>query len=270
MKTLLRSTLAAALLLALAPAAEAHRAWLLPSATVLSGDDPWITVDAAISNDLFYFEHHPMRLDGLAVTAPDGSALMAENAATGKYRSTFDLHLAKRGTYRIAVVADGVFARYEENGKRKRWRGTLDRLAAEIPASAANLRVTASQRRMEVFVTSGGPTREVLAPSGKGLEMVPVTHPNDLFDGETATFKLLIDGRPAAGLAVSVIPGGIRYRDQLKEMKVTTGADGSFQVTWPQPGMYWLNATFRDDKPAQKDVNERRASYTATLEVLPQ
>jgi hypothetical protein len=37
----------------LAVPAQAHRAWLLPSATVLSGTDAWVTVDAAISNDLF-------------------------------------------------------------------------------------------------------------------------------------------------------------------------------------------------------------------------
>ena len=52
--------------------AQAHRAWLLPSATVLSGSDSWITVDAAISNDLFYFEHHPLQLDNLSLLGPDG------------------------------------------------------------------------------------------------------------------------------------------------------------------------------------------------------
>ncbi|MET0445126.1 MAG: hypothetical protein ABW151_11185, partial [Pseudorhodoplanes sp.] len=42
--------------------AQAHRAWLLPSATVLSGDgDLWVTVDAAVSNHQFYFEQQTMR-----------------------------------------------------------------------------------------------------------------------------------------------------------------------------------------------------------------
>lgn len=49
---------AAALVLSLPIAAQAHRAWLLPSATVLSGKDVWVTVDAAVSNDLFFFERH--------------------------------------------------------------------------------------------------------------------------------------------------------------------------------------------------------------------
>ena len=50
------------------PLAQAHRQWMLPSATSLSGTESWVTVDAAISNDLFYFEHHPLQLDNLVVT----------------------------------------------------------------------------------------------------------------------------------------------------------------------------------------------------------
>ena len=65
-------------------AAQAHRQWMLPSSTTLSGADSWVTVDAAVSNDLFYFEHMPMRTDAVAVTQPDGSAGKIENAATGK------------------------------------------------------------------------------------------------------------------------------------------------------------------------------------------
>ena len=45
--------------------AQAHRVWMLPSATVLSGDDVWVTVDAAVSNDLFYFEHFPLQIANL-------------------------------------------------------------------------------------------------------------------------------------------------------------------------------------------------------------
>lgn len=249
--------------------AQAHRAWLLPSATVLSGSDPWVTVDAAISNDLFYFEHFPMRLDGLVVTAPDGAPAEFENASTGRYRSTFDVHLTRSGTYRLAVVGHGVFVRYELNGERKRWRGKADGLAEAIPLGAKNVRISESHRRMETFVTAGKPTREALAPSGKGLELVPLTHPNDLFVGEKAKFRLLLDGKPAAGAKVVIIRSGIRYRDRLAEISVTAGPDGAIEVEWPEPGMYWLGAEIRDDK-ASIERAERRASYAVTLEVLPQ
>jgi uncharacterized GH25 family protein len=254
-----------ALVLHLASPADAHRAWLLPSATVLSGNDPWITVDAAISNDLFYFEHNPMRLEGLKISAPDGSPAEAQNRSSGKFRSTFDVHLTQPGTYKLAVAGDALFARYEENGEAKRWRGTAQRL----PETAKNLQITQSQSRTEVFVTAGKPSATVLKPTGAGLELEPVTHPNDLVSGETARFRLLLDGKPAAGVEVTVIEGGIRYRDQLKEVKTTTDRDGGFGVTWPKPGMYWLNASVQDDQSSVKGA-KRRASYTATLEVLPQ
>lgn len=271
MKTMFaRAGLALLLTAAIALPASAHRTWMLPSATVLSGDDPWVTVDAAVSNDLFYFDHVPLRLDGLTVTAPDGSEAKAENAATGKYRSTFDLHLDKPGTYKIALASSGLMAMYEENGKMKRWRGTAESFAKEVPADAKNLRVIDSQRRLETFVTSGKPSDTALKPTGKGLELVPVTHPNDLVAGEAATFKLQLDGKPAADMEVSVVPGGKRYRDDLKDIKVKTGKDGSFSVIWPEAGMYWISASYEDEKTVQKPANKRMANYTATLEVLPQ
>lgn len=272
MKTLLRTACAvAALTAALAAplAAQAHRQWLLPSTTVLSGSDPWITVDAAVSNDLFIFEHVPMRLDGLVITGPDGQPVQPQNAATGKYRSTFDVQLAKPGTYKIASVGDGVMASYKLNGEQKRWRGAEAELKSAVPAEATEVRISHNQRRVETFATVGEPTVEALQITGKGLELAPVTHPNDLFAGETAQFRLMLDGEPASGVEVSIVRGGVRYRDEPGEMTATTGADGLFSVTWPEPGMYWLEAGVRGG-PSPIEGAQRAAGYVATLEVLPE
>jgi uncharacterized GH25 family protein len=272
MKTLLRPLCAAAALTAMlaAPmAAQAHRQWMLPSMTVLSGNDPWVTVDAAVSNDLFVFEHVPMRLDGLVITGPDGAAVAHQNAATGKYRSTFDVQLSKPGTYRIASVGDGVMASYKLAGEQKRWRGTVANLATAIPAGATDVRIVHSQRRIETFATVGEPTTEALTPTGKGLELAAVTHPNDLFAGETAQFRLLLDGQPAAGVEVTVIRGAGRYRDDPGEMKLTTAADGLLEISWDEPGMYWMEAEVRGGKSSIEGA-ERMAVYVGTLEVLPE
>lgn len=266
--------------------AQAHRAWMLPSATVLSGEDPWITVDAAISNDLFYFEHFPMRLQDigdistqpagqrarqpavLKVMAPDGSEVKTQNGAIGRYRTTFDVHLQQKGTYKLAVANQGLFASWKENGETKRWMGKPEDFAKQVPAKADELKVSQNNSRMEVFVTSGAPTETVLKPTGQGLELSPLTHPNDLFAGEAADFVMLLDGKPAAGVEVSVIPGGNRYRDDLGEIRTSTDAKGKFSVTWPTAGMYWLEAELKTDKNVTAPASERRASYSATLEVL--
>lgn len=262
---LIALTIAAALPLS----SHAHKAWLLPSATV-STTNQWITVDAAVSNDLFYFNHVPMALDALKVIAPDGSALQPENGHTGKYRSTFDVHLEQNGTYKLAIANHGLFATYEENGQRKRWRGTPERFAQEIPATAKNVRVSEAQSRIETFVTAGKPTQTALKPTNKGLELVPVTHPNDLYAGEPAEFRFLLDGNPATDLGVTIIAGGTRYRDQPNEIQLKTDASGELSVTWPGPGMYWLEAERQDHKTSIPQAKERSATYIATFEVLPQ
>ncbi len=261
------AAIALALSLAAPMAAQAHRSWLLPSATVLSGSDPWVTVDAAVSNDLFYFEHNAMRLDGLKIIGPDGAEVAAENSATGKYRSVFDVHLTKAGTYKIVVASDGLMGRYKLNGEDKRWRGSVDKLS-EIPAGATDLELTQNQRRLETFVTSGAPTEDALKPTGTGLELVPVSHPNDLVAGEEASFTFMLDGQPAADMEVTIIPGGIRYRDDLKEMKVKTDSEGTFKVTWDAPGFYWISAGSRGGKASIPQAKSRSVNYAATVEVL--
>ena len=272
---------AAALAMLLPFTAQAHKAFFVPSSTVLTESDHEVTVDGAISNDLFYFNHAPLRLDSLQVTAPDGSAVTPENAATGRFRSVFDVPLAQAGTYRIASVNNGLTASWDgEDGKPRRWRGSDAAFKTEVPADAKNLRVTQIANRVETFVTVGKPS--ALTTSGVGLELLPVTHPNDLFSGEKATFKLLLDGKPAAGLAVTATPGGTRYRDQQDTIETTTDADGRFSITWPQPGLYWLHASqgggrdAPDATPAKggkagkkAEPRPRRVGYSATLEVLP-
>lgn len=275
-RALLTASVLGLALTATMPQAHAHRLWLLPSATVMSGEQPWVTVDAAVSNDLFYFEHQPLRLDGLQVTGPDGKKVTAQNSATGRYRSTFDVKLDQSGTYRIAVINDNLFASYKIGNETKRWRGQAANFKKEVPAAATDINVTRNYGRVETFVTSGKPDTTALKPNGIGLELMPVTHPNDLFQGEEATFKFLLDGKPVSDLSVTVIQSGVRYQNQLNETTVKTDAEGQFKVTWKQPGMYWINASWPEraegapapvgsfDKPA------RRAGYAATVEVLPQ
>lgn len=254
--------------LAIPAAASAHRQWMLPSATVLSGNDPWVTVDAAVSNDLFYFDHVPMRLEGIAVVAPDGSAGEIKNGSTGKYRSTFDVQLDKPGTYKIVNAGGGLMASYKQGGETKRWRGTAEQMATAIPKDATEVRITENDRRAEVFVTRGAPTKDALKITGKGLELEPVTHPNDLVASEPATFKLLLDGKPAADVEVEVILGDDRYRTEKSEQKLKTDATGAFTVKWPQAGMYWLEASSRGGAGSVPG-SQRSAAYVATLEVLP-
>lgn len=262
------SALAAiALLSSISMQSHAHRAWMLPSATVLSGEKAWVTVDAAVSNSLFYFEHQPLNLSNLKITSPSGKNVDAQNQAKARYRSIFDVELIEDGTYTLGIEMNMLFARYTLNGEQKRWRGKKKDLA-KIPKDAKDLSVSEAVRRMQVFVTKGAPTQVNKTLSGEGIEVQPITHPNDLFVGEPAQFKFLLDGKAKSDLTITLIRDGIRYRDQVNEQVYTTNDKGEVTFDFSKPGMYWLEVE-AEQKSNKKGIDKRALSYSATIEVLP-
>lgn len=294
MKLRTKILLGAAALATFALPATAHRMWMLASSTNVSGTDNWVTVDAAVSNELFFVDHQPLRVIP-TVTQPDGTPGAVENHNIGKFRATFDVHLTQQGTYRIGVLNEGVNGSYKLNGETKMLpRGTTKaNLAAAIPAGATDVVTFENVSRNEIYVTQGAPTETIFKPSGRGLELVPVTHPTDLVSGEAATFQFLLDGKPAPGMFVTAIPGGIRYRDKLNDLHFKTDAAGKVKITWPTPGMYWLTVTPTAPReegegpagarapgapaaagaggpggPGMRGPAGRRVSYTTTLEVV--
>lgn len=262
----LKKSLLALALATLACQAHAHRPWMLPSSTLVEAKDPWVTVDGAISENLFVIDHMPLVLDGLEITGPDGARVAPQNVASGRLRSTFDVKLAKPGTYKAGIVSQGVLASYTLNGEPKRWRGSEQAYATAIPAGARDVVATRTHNRLETFFSAGAPDDAVLKPTGVGLELVPVTHPNDLRVGEKATWRFLIDGKAAPEQAFSLVPGGVRYRGVLGEIRLRTDANGDITFTLPAPGMYLLSSSW----PAATPSAPRRLNYAATLEVLPQ
>ncbi len=252
-----------------APATFAARPWLLPSQTVLARSGGWVAFDAAQADDLFSVNQGMLPVDGLTIVTPDGQPIAAQNVAKSRTRSTFDLELRQPGTYRVLIGEDAVMARWEEEGKPKRWRGAAAEMAANIPANAAKLDAEQVLRRIETFVTVGSPT-DLKPGTGAGLELVPLQHPNDLYAGEAAKLRFLLDGKPAADLEVEVIRGGTRYRDSPEAIVQKTDKDGLVTIKWPAPGLYWIDAGVQDEKSTAPNVKKRRVSYNATLEVLPQ
>src|SRR3546814_13654540 len=142
-----------------------------------------------------------MRRDAMKAWAPDGSEAAIENKATGRYRSTFDVHLTQKGTWRIASLSDGVMGSYDLDGKTERLpRGkTTANLAERIPAGATTVRTAESNNRNELFVTVGEPTTTLFQPTGKGIELVLITHRNDLITGRISPYHFLPSYNPAAG-----------------------------------------------------------------------
>src|SRR3546814_16217453 len=92
--------------MALPQMADAARPWMLPSETMFAGSgNEWVTVDAAISSDLYYFDHPGQDWQPIA-TATDGSAAQGANRAIGKLRQTFALGIKTKGTNKITTTTE--------------------------------------------------------------------------------------------------------------------------------------------------------------------
>ena len=274
LSTPIKALLSITMLMGMCFNANAHRAWILPSSTNLSGETPWVTFDAAVSNSLFVFEHRPLGMKGLEVQDPTGKSVEVVNAHTGKFRSTFDLNLVTEGTYKIGYASGGLNASWKDKeGNRKRWPGRGETanpadFATAVPKNADSLKVSQSYRRLETYVTSGEPTKSVFTATNSGLELAPVTHPNDLYVGETAKFQFLFEGTPAAGVKLAIVKGNTRFRNDQNQLDLVTDEKGFVNITWPEAGVYLIEAEFEDDN-AQAPATTRKGSYGATLSVMP-
>jgi uncharacterized GH25 family protein len=271
-RTYLKRTLLALALATVSLSASAHRPWLYPQATMVEAKDAWVTIDGAISEGLFDIDHMALKMDSATVTGPDGVSTPIPTPLMGKQRSSFDLHMVKDGTYKISMVTKSVMASYLAGTETKRFRGTEEAFAKEVPANAPELRTTYAHARLETFVTANRASSGALKPSGVGLEMIPLTGPTELRSGETARWRFQLDGKALPNFPFSLIPGGVRYRGVLGEIRLNTDAKGEVSVALPAPGMYLLNAAWpavQPKNPAEGPAVQRRYSYTATLEVLP-
>lgn len=272
---LIKKALLTCTLLVTMTQAHAHRQWLLPSSTQIDAKEAWVTIDGAVSENLFDFDTNALDLDNLQIVAPDGSLLTPSNRVTTKFRSSADIRLVQKGTYKISNTSHNVMATYVLNGESKRWRGTEDKMAQEIPTEATDINVSRSFSRLETYVTVNKITDSVLSMTGQGLELLPLNHPNELFSQEKTHFKVLLDGKPLINKLVSIIAGGVRYRGILGEITAVSDKNGVIEVKWPNAGMYYLKIAYpqademlADDK--RPDMPPKRYSYALTLEVLPQ
>lgn len=140
---------------------------------------------------------------------------------------------------------------------------------ADVPATAERAE-SVQMLKAETYVSKGAPNKAALAPSGKGLELVPVTHPDEVYAGDAFKFSFVKDGQPLAGLAYTVVKGGDQYADNQTHLGGKTDAKGAGAVTLKDPGVYVLEASWPGaGGPPQPGVapNPVSIAYTLTFEV---
>ncbi|MCR6651387.1 MAG: DUF4198 domain-containing protein [Cellvibrionaceae bacterium] len=239
--------------------ARAHTPYLVPTAFEPLHDG-WISLDAGFA-DVFFQSDVAFDQGDFKIQTPKGQWV-----APGRYeqlttRSLVEHQLKEEGTYRFStgLRKAAVFRMYEIGGERKFTRDP----AEVLPEGAKLLDHYQSATRAETYVSLKAPTQAALKPLNQGLEIVPLTHPNDLYTGETLRVALLLDGKPLAGKELSVFAGHDGSEQEIAKQKALTDAEGRAEFKFETPGVYLLYA--RQSAPAPKGAPAPNYGYVYTL-----
>lgn len=252
---------AAVLLGAATPGATfAHMPYLMPNVFAVAERDH-VTVQASFTEDLFTPDV-VMKSDSWFVRGPAGSA-----AITGvtylRDLAAFEAALPTAGTYRIS--SGERLGRKAKMYKDAKGQWAMGGEGAETPAGVALVDVQ-SVTAAEVYVTRGAPSQEALAPTGKSLELKPITHPNEIFAKTPARFELQFEGKPLPGASVTVYRAAGAYDGKKIAADITTDAAGGFSITPPDAGTYLALIRHRTTAPQGAETPYRSYSYALTFE----
>lgn len=257
--------MAGSLLLSLPVAA--HTQYLKPNVFATPQRDH-VTVEGSFTEELFTPDI-AMKSDDYHVITPAGVKQKIENIVYLKDLAIFETALPENGTYRFSTGErpGGTRKMALVNGK---WEGLRDPKEAPAGARVAD---TQSFTRADVYVSKGPASDAALKPSGSGLEFLPLAHPSKLDEGANFPIQLLYQGKPLAGVEISLQGSGGEHEhdeqgnDHHEDLaKAVTDKDGKASFALKEHGTYLLLARYRTEA-AEGPVAVKSYSVTLTFQV---
>lgn len=234
------------LLFACCLSAHAHTPYLAPcSFDPMNGD--LVTLDASFG-EVFFVPEVAFDNSEFVVVNPDGRTAPIDTVQRLKTRAVAEHRLAAgKGTYRFSTGPrlGAIFRTWEVDGKQE---SSCDS-AKPLPAGAKLLMHYQSLSLSETYITAGAPSQAALKPYGKGLELVPATHPSDLYAGEKFEFSVLYDGKPLADQKVEIFPAIGDREGEKPAATLTTDAQGKATFALDKPGEFLALLRYRGKAP---------------------
>lgn len=260
-------------------AAAGHMAYLAPLTFAPKRDV--VTIEAGMSEEAHMFvPDFPIRGAGdFTVTGADGQVAKVTAVTTLREMAVLEAPLPAEGTYRISTG--------ERPGRSAKWAKIEGAWRMVRPAGApagpprppgagagpieesalppgAEVMTSESFLRADLYVSRGAP-QSLPKPVGKGLEIAPLNHPNDLYAGDALKFQILNDGQPVAGALLTIVRANDAYADEHFTWSGVSQTEGQ-AVSVAKPGVYVLQAQFPQRVEGAPPL-ARSATTTLTFEV---
>jgi hypothetical protein len=288
-----------ALVASLPVLANAHTAspFLLPDTFDATSSN--VSFQSAITIEKFFAPSMNFKTT-YVVTNPDGKTVPINPATSLKRFSIAEFDLPSEGTYRIRTQdATGNSTKYAlVDGRWLRVRPVRNPqnapanpapqkapeqakaptatpaqpprviAADQVPEKAQIIEAT-NTFIAESFVTKGKPTA-IPAVTNKGFEVKLISHPNELFSGESLKAQVLFNGKAVPDLEVDVFKGASTYEPNAKRElpHVVTNKKGEFEVKFDKAGIYLITASYPEaNSDNTKKPNSENFTYGLTVEV---
>ncbi len=258
----LQKTLIAAILLMLSNSSYAHTPYLTPSSFEASNRG-MVSLDASFA-EKFFVPELAFNNSIYTVVTPKGKTINPDSLVKLKLRMVVEHQLKDEGTYRFSTGKrlGRVFKSYEMNGKTKSLKNPAD----PIPKGGKLLSFFQSLTMAETYVSKGEPNNTALKAYNKGLEFVAVSHPNELFVGETLSMMSQFNGKPLADLKVDIFLANDQFSENKPNLTLTSNSKGEFKFIADKKGVYLLRARHRSEAPKGSPAPQISNTYTLVIE----
>jgi uncharacterized GH25 family protein len=247
-----------------ATAAQAHTPYLLPNVFATQERDH-VTLQSSFTEE-FFVPDIVMKAEDFHAIGPDGAKTALPGATYFKDVGIIEAALPAPGTYRFSTgLRQGRTSKVAKvDGE---WKPAEGRPGTPPPPDGAPSGEQQSFTRSDVYVTRGAISAAALAPTGSGVELRPLTHPNQVGVEKGFAVELLLDGKPLAGQTLALHGSGPAHRDGKPVAEVKTDAKGRATLAFKEPGTYLVMARYRAEAPAAGGTSIRAFTYALTFDV---
>lgn len=248
------------LLLGLSSVCAAHTPYV-----VSTSDEPVMgnmaSFDASFA-ERFFIPEAAMDNSQFTITSPDGQRKPVDTQHALKTRVVLEQQLKQQGTYRISSGTrhGAIFVLYEVDGEKKRAMNPKE----PLPKNAVVNEHFQSVTKADTYISHKKINTSALTVDDCGLQILPNSHPNELFSGEALTFTIFMDGKALANTKISVFSEDSDADGAIQE--VTSSEKGEIKISL-EAGRYLLRARHRIPAPATAKAPTYSHTSTLTLQV---
>jgi uncharacterized GH25 family protein len=196
------------------------------------------------------------------ITDSKGNHIPTLDSWSGKTRAVFEAMITEPGTYALDAARTGTPMYYTKLSTGTYINKPANKLSKE--ELALKEKSIGYYQFAKSYTTLHKPTNTWKQPLGHTLEIIPLSHPNTIYVGDTLKVKLLFNGSPLAGTKVKAISQNFRFKKHGQTPQSTvTDNDGIATINFTSANRYLLSA--HHDVKLKNDKKAEGLNYKASL-----